>query len=649
MTSIEKKYHNPRFKVEDVVKALSFLIGVIGFLSAARHTGLAYSLGFISLFIISLLFEYRRAFLLPRRALTIATLLLIGISFLRMSLQNFVLPAVEALMILLAIKFLEEKKFRDYLQIYTLSVFLLAGSALLSLDILFLVYFFALLFLLAAAMVLLTFYAEDNTMELPLDTVRGIVLKSLYIPLLSVPLAALLFIILPRTSSPVFNFFNRGGGAATGFSDTVGLGQVSAIQEDATILMRVHMERVDDDLLYWRGIVLDSFDGASWKRSGRARPGGGPPPPLTGRRIAQTVYLEPYGNKYFFALDKPVSVQTRDVRKSSDLTYSLAGTITRKMKYEAQSVLSDTLPGSDEDLDAYLQVPDVGTAKIRELVHGIANRSTKEENAAALLRFLRDGEYQYSLNNLPVSSAPLDDFLFQHKYGNCEYFASALAVMLRLSGIPSRLVGGYRGGFYNQAGGYYMIPQRNAHVWVEAYFKNSGWVRLDPTPAALANYVSPSGRSLLFRLRLFFDAIDYYWNAAVINYDLERQFSLITKLHEGFRDVRINVSFDKKKALRYLAVSFGSGSLLVLALYVLLRARKPFEERLLAAFFRKMKRRGYAKSRAQGLEEFVALIKDDVLREKARRFVDRFEGLYYRDRKLTKADARSLKGLIREF
>ena len=73
---------------------------------------------------------------------------------------------------------------------------------------------------------------------------------------------------------------------------------------------------------------------------------------------------------------------------------------------------------------------------------------------------------------MPLTTHPVEDFLFKYRYGNCEYFASAMAVMLRMSGIPSRLVGGYRGGYYIEVGKYYLIPEKNAHVWVEAYIDN---------------------------------------------------------------------------------------------------------------------------------------------------------------------------------
>ncbi len=224
-----------------------------------------------------------------------------------------------------------------------------------------------------------------------------------------------------------------------------------------------------------------------------------------------------------------------------------------------------------------------------------------------------------------------------------------MAVLLRLSGVPARLVGGYRGGYYNQAGGYYMIPQKNAHVWVEAFFEHRGWVRLDPTPAAQENYVSPAEMGLLFRIRLAVDAINYYWNALVINYDLEKQFTLFQNIGEGLRVARIKTPWDKTKAMHYaLALLFIAGSVL-LTRYVLRRAKKPVPERLLASFLTKMHKRGYARRRSQGLEEFAASISDNLLRDKARRFAEAFEGFYYRDRLPTKEEVTKLKRMIKDW
>ena len=89
------------------------------------------------------------------------------------------------------------------------------------------------------------------------------------------------------------------------------------------------------------------------------------------------------------------------------------------------------------------------------------------------------GGYLWSLENLERGRDVLERFVLDVRRGNCEYFASAAAVMLRMANVPARLVGGYRGGDYNRAGGYYSVRERQAHVWVEAWDRGAGcWVLL---------------------------------------------------------------------------------------------------------------------------------------------------------------------------
>jgi len=93
--------------------------------------------------------------------------------------------------------------------------------------------------------------------------------------------------------------------------------------------------------------------------------------------------------------------------------------------------------------------------------------------------------YRYTLH-LPTTAPkdPLANFLFERKEGHCEYFASAMAVMLRSLAIPSRVVNGFRGGEFNDLNGQYVVRASDAHSWVEAYFPGHGWVGFDPTPAS---------------------------------------------------------------------------------------------------------------------------------------------------------------------
>jgi hypothetical protein len=151
-----------------------------------------------------------------------------------------------------------------------------------------------------------------------------------------------------------------------------------------------------------------------------------------------------------------------------------------------------------------------------------------------LMRYLRDERrYSYSLE-LPDTRGklPLDAFLFDVKRGHCEYFSSALAVMLRAVGIPARNVTGFLGGEYNPYGGYYGVRQADAHSWVEALLPGRGWVVLDPTPASRDGF-NPS--SLFSNLRAMADAMRAYWMTRVVGYDLRGQVRALRELRDFFR------------------------------------------------------------------------------------------------------------------
>jgi len=631
-------------RIEDAVKVFTFAISALGFLSVVRNVELAYSLAFASLFLLSVSFEYRRRFPPPGWLLACMALGVILLTVLRMNADEFVTLAVEALLILLAIKLLGTKRFRDYMQIYLIALFLLIGSALLSTDIEFLLYFLCMIFLVTVTVVLLTYFSQDNTLTLPASALARIASKASLISLIALPVTVVIFIILPRTAYPIFHFMNKGAHAITGFTDNVSLGKISDIQEDTTVILRAHMERVREDMLYWRGIVFDHFDGASWTSRQSEAPDEGKGR-ITGNKINQTIYLEPYGNRYLFALDKPTSLSLRYAKKTSALTYALSERIFRRIKYESVSTLSELLPEQGIDRNVYLQMPERDLAQTRELVKTLSTGKTLEETATAILRHLRNGEYRYSLKNLPLSGDPLEDFLFRHKYGNCEYFASAMAVMLRIAGIPSRVVGGYRGGYYNNAGEYYLVPQKNAHVWVEAYLENKGWLRIDPTPAGLEGFVSGSSKDPFFRVKLLMDSMNYYWNALIINYDFTKQVSLFYKIKSGLKKPHFHFSFTGKTLVLYSS-AFLCLALAVLVIFRLAFRRKAPYERILDDFLKRMGRHGYKKNRSEGLEEFVSRIQEGNLREKASRFVQTFEGYYYRDKKLSKEDMRKLRLLI---
>jgi hypothetical protein len=214
--------------------------------------------------------------------------------------------------------------------------------------------------------------------------------------------------------------------------------------------------------------------------------------------------------------------------------------------------------------------------------------------------------------------------------------------------VPARVIGGYRGGFYNETGNYYLVPQSNAHVWVEAHVEGVGWLRVDPTPGAMGSFVRAGDRGLLFRARLFLDTLNYYWNASVVNFDMGSQISLLMGLKKGLSLPSLLFVISREVAGHLAAFLLSIGTCCLL-LYYLIAPQKPLDRRVLEAFHRKMKKLGYERTNSEGLEEFVARIEEDGTRQRAGGFVCRFQELYYQDKKIGKLEMARLRQLIRDI
>lgn len=167
------------------------------------------------------------------------------------------------------------------------------------------------------------------------------------------------------------------------------------------------------------------------------------------------------------------------------------------------------------------------------------------DKAEALERhFVAVGQYEYSLN-LDLGSDegvdPIEDFVANKRAGNCEYFASAMTMMLRSQGIPARMVRGYKGGTFNSVGRYYLVQERNAHSWVEAWLPNEeipaaemagvpseggAWYRFDPTPGS-NNRISLAAPGLGEKAAQAFDYVELLWRDYVLSINTSRQEELV--------------------------------------------------------------------------------------------------------------------------
>ncbi|HLE44047.1 MAG TPA: transglutaminaseTgpA domain-containing protein, partial [Methylomirabilota bacterium] len=362
--------------------------------------------------------------------------------------------------------------------------------------------------------------------------------------LAAIVITAVLFFVIPRIGLAALPFRARVGPMVTGFSDRVELGAYGEIETDSTVVMRIHVpqwpdaapdpERLPD--LRWRGVVLDAFDGRTWsiRQPRRIWPrrviGGDVPislPRGTGRILVHEVYLEPIGTDVIFVAPRPLRLRVRAGEVTLDDMGSIAvPSATARLHYVAASELDEGLGGRPwarpaaplDDEARYLQLPPLAP-RVGALAREVAAGSRDAQEAARRLTAFLSRSYRYTLAlERQTALDPVEEFLFVRRSGNCEYFAAALAVMLRSLGIPARVVNGFQRGEWNPYGRYFMVRLRDAHSWVEAYVERAGWVTLDPSPRGAvdaAGAIGPVG--------LYLDALRMRWQRYVIDWSLRDQ------------------------------------------------------------------------------------------------------------------------------
>ncbi len=357
------------------------------------------------------------------------------------------------------------------------------------------------------------------------------------------------FFVLPRTARAAFQRFVPERYHLPGFSNEVTLGEIGEIKQSSTPVMHVLSQGDGFLAVRWRGAALTHFDGKRWfnppaveerlrTEDRRVLLHDGPPQP--GRRIEYEVRLSDIASNVLFVAGTPESmiIDVPVVARSSSGTLSVPRINGAGLRYAVSSLLTDEAsPSAQLSPDARLEalaLPPIDERIRRLAVDMTAGLATPDERARALERRLRH-DYGYTLELLPAPVAdPLATFLFVRKKGHCEYFASAMAVMLRTLGIPARVVTGFLGGVYNPMTGWQVVRASDAHSWVEAWLPRRGWVTFDPTPPD----PSPSSISLWSRAGLVLDAADQFWQDWVVGYDFERQITLAARMQESGRNFR---------------------------------------------------------------------------------------------------------------
>ncbi len=396
---------------------------------------------------------------------------------------------------------------------------------------------------------------------------------ALVLLLLIIVLAVPLFLVAPRSGAA--GLIRSGGGLTNfiGFSENVTLGEIGILKRDNAVVMRV---RVEDQQMgrpfRWRGVALDEFTGSGWKKSAAVRrtektfdgPGliqlGTITPEALNRLTTQTVFLEPIESPVIFAAFRAVAIQGNFSFLRVDAEDSVQGRRreSARVMYKAHSDMTE--PGPDmlrsdvrsdpPNFERYEQLPARLDPRIAARANAIvanAHARNRYDEAKAIESQLQQ-DYGYSLQMKAGGADPLADFLFNVKTGHCEYFSTAMAVMLRTRGIPSRVVNGFLPGEYNDAADAYTVRQSDAHSWVEVYFPETrSWVIFDPTP--IAGRTEPVSTGFAAQAGKYAEALELIWFQYVVGYDKQEQRSLAASVQGRLADYR--------RSLALLASSIG--------------------------------------------------------------------------------------------
>lgn len=365
----------------------------------------------------------------------------------------------------------------------------------------------------------------------------------------ALPFLLVLYLLFPRVSGPLWGLPQDAGGAKTGLSDQMSPGTIAELAMSSDIAFRA---RFDGPLpspgkLYWRGPVMEDYDGVTWRR-----------PPLFGtaptvaslsRPITYEVTLEPHDQRWLLALDAPTAVPV-DAAVTPSLSVVSRSPVVQRQRYTVTSALDYrfNVQESPSALRRNSALPAGRNPRTVALAQEWRRSGDRPEQLVQrALVFFRERGFTYTLHPDRLGQNPMDDFLFETHRGFCEHYASAFVVLMRAAGVPARVVGGYLGGELNPLDGYLVVRQSDAHAWAEVWLAERGWVRVDPTavvsPARLESGLAasvPANESLpalmapdarwLRDLRYRWEAANNAWNQWVLGYNPQLQRELLTRL-----------------------------------------------------------------------------------------------------------------------
>jgi protein-glutamine gamma-glutamyltransferase len=475
------------------------------------------------------------------------------------------------------------------------------------------------------------------------------------------PAALVLFLLFPRVQAPLWGLPQDAYANMSGLSETMSPGSLASLALSEAIAFRAEFDgdSPPPPLRYWRGPVLWDFDGRTWHIGAQVVA----PfiPPAGGRATYRYgVVLEPHNRNWLFALETAASMPDNS-RHTTDGQILLRSLVRSRLRYDMSSMIapSPRLEEPSNLLRRALLLPQGFNPKSMALAaQWRAAAKSDDEVLTRALAFLRQGRYTYTLEPPLLGQDSVDEFLFATKAGFCEHFSSAFVFLMRAAGVPARVVTGYQGGELNPVDRIITVRQSDAHAWAEVFVPPRGWLRVDPTAAAvpgrvesgLARSVPEAQQPLMMRAQLeWLRAVRYQWEAAahkwnvwVLGYNPDRQRDLMSYIGMGHADWRTLT------ATLFTVLGFIT---LLLLLWSLRRVARPDPvQRAWRAFCLKLAASGVERAPSEGPRDFAERAARAL--PTARRAILRITALYISLRYGPHASAgraKDLRRLVREL
>jgi protein-glutamine gamma-glutamyltransferase len=456
-------------------------------------------------------------------------------------------PAVSLLVVLMSLKILEAQTAREFQVMVLIGWVLCLCGFFFSQD-----FAIALCLLIAFALLLVALIqfhrgSSPGAFWPPLGTACKLLVRA-------APLVVLLFLFFPRINTGFRLELRDLRSARTGFSDQLSPGSIATLANSSDIAFRAEFpgsKTPPPGPMYWRGAVMWRCDGMEWRAQyAPASTSRSSSQFLTGNTIRQRILLAPHGARWMFALDRPFESPRGAILARGDYLWSTQP-IRKPLRYEVVSspeVAAKEL--TPKERREALDLPSSISPAVRQLAQSwTAQNSTPRAIINSALQFFRTQDFRYSLSPGEYRKNDLEQFLFHRRVGFCEHYAASFATLMRLAGIPARVVVGYLGGEYNDLGGFFLVRQADTHAWCEVWLPESGWTRVDPTSVVAPGRASLDLNSFLERgiasgqiqshrsafltrvtrlaifnnIRLGWDTLSYQWDTRLLAFDADVQ------------------------------------------------------------------------------------------------------------------------------